>query len=118
MRAGQLDQRIKFRKRSISVVNGDKTVVNQDLTDEVWASVKFVGTPSAGASEERIDDEQITGKVKVEIVCRYIKNIKFTDYFVYQGADFDIYSWQIMGRNEYLKIRGEMRDDKSSLPDQ
>ena len=83
------------------------------------AEFKYIGTPSAGASEERIQ-EQRTGKIKAEIRCRYFTGVKFEDVIYFEGGKFRIYSIQYEGRHEVLKIRAELRDDDTyfGLPDQ
>lgn len=115
-RIGQLDHKINFRKEFITVdSNGDKVSTTSTIKNDVWCSIKFVGTPSAGASEERIDDEQVTGKIKIEATCRYFPGVSFQSYFVYENTIFDIYSILVLGKKEWLQVRGQMRDDQSSM---
>jgi head-tail adaptor len=115
-RTGQLDHRIDF-KREVPYVdsNGDKATTITSIRDKVWSSIKFVGTPSAGASEERIDDEQITGKIKIEVTCRYFSGVTFQSYFIYENRIFEIYSILVLGKKEWLQVRGQLRDDQSSI---
>jgi hypothetical protein len=117
---GAMKNKISFYRESL-VVNdaGEKVKTVSLLKRDVGAEFKYIGTPSAGASEERIQ-EQRTGKIKAEIRCRYFKGVKFEDVIFFEGGKFRIYSIQYEGRHEVLKIRAELRDDDTflGLPDQ
>tara|TARA_R110002153_G_scaffold273277_2_gene443650 strand:- start:342 stop:2030 length:1689 start_codon:yes stop_codon:yes gene_type:complete len=99
-----------YREVSTVNANGEKTKQLTILKQNVSAEFKYIGTPSAGASEEQIQ-EQRTGKIKAEIRCRYIKNIKFEDLVYFEGGKFRIYSIQYEGRHKAIKLRAELRDD-------
>jgi hypothetical protein len=81
---------------------------------KAFCTVKYIGTPSAGASEEFINDQK-TGKVKVELAMRFFPGLDFDDIFEMEGATFNIYSIHIVGRQKFLTIRGESRDDESQV---
>lgn len=113
-RSSVRNQKISFYRETLSV-NEDtsfevKTI--KTLAKDVWAEVRFVGTPSAGASEDFIDG-QITGKIKLEIFCSYIPGVKFEDFCVFKGGRYDIYSIQVTGNKVGLAIRAELRDDNT-----
>jgi len=117
---GAMKNKISFYRESMTVNNsGEKVKTVSIIKRDVGAEFKYIGTPSAGASEERIQ-EQRTGKIKAEIRCRYFKGVKFEDVIYFEGGKFRIYSIQYEGRHEVLKIRAELRDDDTyfGLPDQ
>lgn len=117
---GAMKNKISFYRESLAVNNaGEKVKTVSIIKRDVGAEFKYIGTPSAGASEERIQ-EQRTGKIKAEIRCRYFKGVKFEDVVYFEGGKFRIYSIQYEGRHEVLKIRAELRDDDTyfGLPDQ
>jgi hypothetical protein len=117
---GSMKNKISFYRESMTVNNsGEKVKTVSIIKRDVGAEFKYIGTPSAGASEERIQ-EQRTGKIKAEIRCRYFKGVKFEDVIYFEGGKFRIYSIQYEGRHEVLKIRAELRDDDTflGLPDQ
>ena len=95
---------------SVGAVSNTTTVVREN----VWAAFKYIGTPSAGASEEEIHSQR-TGKIKAEILCRFFAGLKFEDYIYFDGAKFRIYSIQYEGNGKLLKIRAEMRDDDTQF---
>lgn len=113
MRAGLLDQRATFSRYTYQTDKyGHRTRVLAPIFgyENVYVNVRFVGSPSAGASEEVVDD-QVVGKVKIEVMSRYISGIKFDDVIIYNNCEFQIYSIQTIGRKEGMKIRAELRDD-------
>jgi head-tail adaptor len=122
MRAGLLHYRVNVKRPSYSVDQyGDRIRTLYELVNDVWANVKFIGTPSAGASEEEIND-QTTGKIKIEVTCRYFGlgdqqsvQLRFDDVIEFEEGIFDIYSIHIIGRKELYKIRAEYRDDLSNV---
>ena len=111
-----MDVPVKFYKNQFVV---DSTYGTSSVSSELYLStychVKYIGTPSAGASEEFINDQK-TGKVKVQVTLRFATGVDFTDSFSMEGAYFNIYSIHIIGRREFLVIRGESRDDQSDVP--
>lgn len=107
----KMNNKISFYREVLTVdSNGEKVKVLTLVKQNVGAEFKYIGTPSAGASEEQIQ-EQRTGKIKAEIRCRYIKEIKFEDLVYFEGGKFRIYSIQYEGRHKAIKIRAELRDD-------
>lgn len=116
MGAGDMDVPVKFYKNEF-VINSTigTTSVSSELYLSTYCHVKYIGTPSAGASEEFLNDQK-TGKVKVQITLRFASGVDFTDSFFMEGAHFNIYSIHIIGRREFLVIRGESRDDQSDVP--
>jgi hypothetical protein len=113
-RSSVRNQKISFYRETLSIDEGTSFEVKtiKTLAKDVWAEVRFVGTPSAGASEDFIDG-QITGKIKLEIFCSYIPGIKFEDFCVFKGGRYDIYSIQVTGNKVGLVIRAELRDDNT-----
>jgi len=117
---GSMKNKISFYREAYSVgSSGEKVKTVTLIKKDVGAEFKYIGTPSAGASEEEIQ-EQRTGKIKAEIRCRYFKGVKFEDVVYFEGGKFRIYSIQYEGRHEVLKIRAELRDDDTyfGMPDQ
>lgn len=107
----KMKNKISFYREVLSIdSNGEKVKNLQIIKQGVSAEFKYIGTPSAGASEEQIQ-EQRTGKIKAEIRCRYFKNIKFEDLVFFEGGKFRIYSIQYEGRHKAIKLRAELRDD-------
>jgi hypothetical protein len=116
-RSGQFDQRVAIINKEqvfeLSPTFGEssKDQFEYSIIDsDVWCSVKYIGTPSAGASEDNIEDQR-TGKSKIEIEMRYRNDVSHEDIIVYMGGWFEIYSIQEGGRDETTIIRAEMRDD-------
>jgi hypothetical protein len=112
--------RITFTRKQWQVNESTgEQVVSQYITKKnVWSKFTYIGTPSAGASEEEINDQR-TGKVKAEIYCRHFDDVQFEDVIWFESSKFRIYSIQYEGNREFLKIRAELRDDDSpnGLPD-
>lgn len=111
--SGALNQKITIvdREYVLNNVSGSKVFDDNSVTARrVWCNVKYIGTPSAGASEDR-EDLQRTGKVKIEAKMRYREDISHDDVVVFMGGLFDIYSIQERGRDEFTIIRAESRDD-------
>lgn len=111
--SGNLNQKITIVDRDylIDEISGSKEFDDSLIkAKNVWCEVKYIGTPSAGASEDRTDDQR-TGKVKIEAKMRFRDDIEHTDVIIYMGGVFDIYSIQERGRNEFIVLRGESRDD-------
>jgi hypothetical protein len=113
--AGDMDIPVKFYKNNSTVDEFGATSLQAELFLSTYCHVKYIGTPSAGASEEFINDQK-TGKVKVEITTRFVAGIDFDDFFELEEANFNIYSIHIIGRRQALVIRGESRDDQSDVP--
>jgi len=113
LRAGDLTHKITVQQCSegIDASTGQlsKTYTNWK---NVWSSIGYVGSLSAGSSEENLN-EQRTGKMKVEFTFRFFPNLRFNDRIRFNGGDFEIYSIQIVGRNQAYVVRAEMRDDQS-----
>lgn len=108
---GQLDQKIHVYQVSQSVDASTGQVSEAEfLLKSTWASIGYVGSPSAGSSEENLNGQR-TGKMKIEFVFRYFPNLKFDDIIYYEGGRFEIYSIQIIGRKQGYVVRAEMRDD-------
>jgi|LauGreDrversion4_2_1035121.scaffolds.fasta_scaffold158464_2 hypothetical protein len=115
MGAGDMDVRVKFYKNNPVVDEFGASSLETALYLSTYCHVKYIGTPSAGASEEFINDQK-TGKVKVEITTRFASGIDFDDIFELEEATFNVYSIHIIGRRQALVIRGESRDDQSDVP--
>jgi len=113
--AGDMDIPVKFYRNNSVVDDFGATSLDAELFLSTYCHVKYIGTPSAGASEEFINDQK-TGKVKVEITTRFVAGIDFDDFFELEEASFNIYSIHIIGRRQSLVIRGESRDDQSDVP--
>ena len=123
MRAGLFNYRVNFMEPSYTVnAYGDRVASLSAFRSDVWAAVKFIGSPSAGASEEELNN-QTTGKVKIELKCRYFGNDgvgnnrgpNYKDVIRFDGADWDIYDIHIIGRRELYMIRAEARDDLTTV---
>jgi SPP1 family predicted phage head-tail adaptor len=114
MRAGLLNKKITFLRYAYEAnAYGDRKKTYTSLGSP-WANVRFVGSPSEGASEE-VDNNQITGKIKIEVMCRYFDGIRFDDAIKYNDAIYEIYSIQEIGVNEGLRIRAQLRDDLQTV---
>lgn len=116
-RSGEFDQRVtivnKQQVYDFSATFGSNSIdqFEYDVIESgVWCSVKYIGTPSAGASEDNINDQR-TGKSKIEVEMRYRNDVSHEDIIVYMGGWFEIYSIQEGGRDETTIIRAELRDD-------
>jgi len=111
--SGSFNQKITIvdRQTMLDIENGSKTFDDSlVIAKRVWCNVKYIGTPSAGASEDRTE-EQRTGKVKIEAKMRFRDDFYHDDVVVFMGGLFNIYSIQERGRDELTIIRAESRDD-------
>lgn len=110
--SGTYDQKISIWRpvSTVNAENGSKEFVPELIVERAWGSVKFIGTPSAGASEDKINDQR-TGKIKIEVFMRYVKGVQFDDFIVYRGGHYEIYSIQLTDANSVLVLRAELRDD-------
>lgn len=117
MRMGDLNEKIDFKREAMTASGFDGSLSKGVTTvrDNVWASIGFVGSPSAGSSEEEIDGQR-TGKMKIEVVCRYYTNmnLRFDDIIEWNGARFAIYSIQYIGKKKGYALRAELRDDNTN----
>jgi head-tail adaptor len=118
LQLGKLQHRISFYRDAtvIDPATGEQTNQVQTIKENRWGSVKYIGSPSAGSSEEELN-EQRTGKIKIEVVTRFFSGLRFEDWISYEGGKFRIYSIQTLGRNEGYSLRAELRDDDTpALP--
>lgn len=116
LKLGKLDTKVTFRNPNITISSDGEVVTSSgNASVDRWASIKYVGSPSSGASEEE-QNEQRTGKMKIEVVCRYFEPIDFLAEIDMYGATFKVYSIHILGKKEGLKLRAELQDDESVLP--
>ena len=109
---GDLNQKVDFYRRSttLDTNTGAQTLTESEVKANQWANISYVGSPSAGSSEEESNNQRI-GKMKIEVVCRYFNGARFEDLIYFNGGRFRIYSIQIMGKNVGYKFRAELRDD-------
>ena len=113
---GKLQHKVSFYRDAMQVnlQTGSQTKNVEILKENRWASVRYIGSPSAGSSEEEIN-EQRTGKIKIEVQCRFFSGLRFEDWIQYEGGRFRIYSIQTLGRNEGYSLRAELRDDDTAM---
>lgn len=113
MRAGLLNKKITFLRYAFEAnAYGDRKKTFTSLGSP-WANVKFISSP--GDNSELVDNDQVTGKIKIEVMCRYFDGIRFDDAIRYNDAIYEIYSIQEIGVNEGLRIRAELRDDMQTV---
>lgn len=111
LRAGDLTHKIGIEQCSESISAGTGALIKSySPLRTCWASIGYVGSPSAGSSEENLNDQR-TGKMKIEFTFRFFPNLRFNDKITFNGGEFEIYSIQIVGRNQAYVVRAEMRDD-------
>lgn len=118
LKLGRMEHKISFYRDQITVNNttGEQERSVAEVKLDRWAAIKYIGSPSAGASEEEINDQR-TGKIKIEITCRFFTGLRFEDFVIFEGGKFRVYSIQTLGRNEGYKLRAELRDDDTpALP--
>lgn len=112
-RAGDLRHKITVQQCSESIdASTGQLIKGYTPMRTTWASVGYVGSPSAGSSEEDLNDQR-TGKMKIEFMFRFFPNLRFNDRILFNGGYFEIYSIQIVGRDQAYVVRAEMRDDHS-----
>jgi len=120
LKLGDFNEKIDFVREQAAASDYDGRLEFSDVSikEGVWASIGFVGSPSAGSSEEEIENQR-TGKMKIEVVCRWHPDLrlKFEDKIVWNGARFAIYSIQLVGKKQGYALRAELRDDDTdALP--
>jgi hypothetical protein len=110
---GELKEKVTFYRVAIVVntATGEKESSSSILAGSRAAKIRYIGTPSAGASED-FNDDQVTGKAKIEIECRHFTGLRFEDFVVWQGMTFQVYSIQKFERDRFYRVRAEMRDDQ------
>ena len=116
LQLGKLQHKVSFY-RDATVIHpqtGEQELEVQTIKENRWGSVKYIGSPSAGSSEEELNDQR-TGKIKIEVVCRFFPGLRFEDWIEFEGGRFRIYSIQTLGRNEGYSLRAELRDDDSPM---
>ena len=113
-RVSDLTEKVDFYEPEevIDPVTGARSSTDTLKRGNVWSNISYIGSPSAGASEEVVND-QLTGKIKIELICRFFPGVTFEDYIMYNGGRFEIYSIQIIGRRQAYKLRAELRDDNT-----
>ena len=116
LQLGKLQHKVSFYRDAtvIDSVTGEQTNQVQTIKENRWGSVKYIGSPSAGSSEEELNDQR-TGKIKIEVVCRFFSGLRFEDWIQFEGGRFRIYSIQTLGRNEGYSLRAELRDDDTPM---
>ena len=116
LQLGKLQHKVSFYRDAtvIDALTGEQTNQVQTIKENRWGSVKYIGSPSAGSSEEELNDQR-TGKIKIEVVCRFFTGLRFEDWIQYEGGRFRIYSIQTLGRNEGYSLRAELRDDDTPM---
>jgi head-tail adaptor len=113
-RAGDLTHKITVQQCNESIDAGTGQLIKgYSPMRTTWASVGYVGSPSAGSSEEDLNGQR-TGKMKIEFMFRFFPNLRFNDRIQFNGGWFEIYSIQIVGRNQAYVVRAELRDDQSN----
>ena len=118
LQLGKLQHKVSFYRDAIVVnaTTGEQEETLYAVKENRWGSVKYIGSPSAGSSEEEINDQR-TGKMKIEVQCRFFSGLRFEDWIEFEGGKFRIYSIQTLGRNEGYSLRAELRDDDTdALP--
>ena len=116
LQLGKLQHKVSFYRDAtvIDQATGEQTNQVQTIKENRWGSVKYIGSPSAGSSEEELNDQR-TGKIKIEVVCRFFSGLRFEDWIQFEGGRFRIYSIQTLGRNEGYSLRAELRDDDTPM---
>lgn len=116
LQLGKLQHKVSFYRDAtvIDPATGEQTNQVQTIKENRWGSVKYIGSPSAGSSEEELNDQR-TGKIKIEVVCRFFSGLRFEDWIQFEGGRFRIYSIQTLGRNEGYSLRAELRDDDTPM---
>lgn len=115
LQLGNMNEKVRFERLTDAVAaDGGISKTVSTIKDGVWASISYVGSPSAGSSEEYVDG-QMTGKMKIEVICRYFAPLKFLDQIVYEQSEFEIYSIQMIGKKQFYKLRAQLRDDNSDF---
>ena len=116
LQLGKLQHKVSFYRDAtvIDAQTGEQTNEVQTIKENRWGSVKYIGSPSAGSSEEELNDQR-TGKIKIEVVCRFFTGLRFEDWIQFEGGRFRIYSIQTLGRNEGYSLRAELRDDDTPM---
>ena len=116
LQLGKLQHKVSFYRDAtvIDATTGEQTNQVQTIKENRWGSVKYIGSPSAGSSEEELNDQR-TGKIKIEVVCRFFSGLRFEDWIQFEGGRFRIYSIQTLGRNEGYSLRAELRDDDTPM---
>lgn len=116
LQLGKLQHKVSFYRDAtvIDPATGEQTNEVQTIKENRWGSVKYIGSPSAGSSEEELNDQR-TGKIKIEVVCRFFSGLRFEDWIQFEGGRFRIYSIQTLGRNEGYSLRAELRDDDTPM---
>ena len=116
LQLGKLQHKVSFYRDAtvIDTLTGAQVNEVQTIKENRWGSVKYIGSPSAGSSEEELNDQR-TGKIKIEVVCRFFTGLRFEDWIQYEGGRFRIYSIQTLGRNEGYSLRAELRDDDTPM---
>ena len=116
LKLGDFNEKITFERETTSANSFDgRLQFSKNDLKTVWASIGFVGSPSAGSSEEEIENQR-TGKMKIEVLCRWHPDLrlKFEDKIIWNGARFAIYSIQLVGKKQGYVLRAELRDDDTS----
>ena len=115
LQLGKLQHKVSFYRDAIVVnaTTGEQEETLYAVKENRWGSVKYIGSPSAGSSEEEINDQR-TGKMKIEVQCRFFSGLRFEDWISFEGGKFRIYSIQTLGRNEGYSLRAELRDDDTN----
>jgi SPP1 family predicted phage head-tail adaptor len=102
---GAMDERIELHDVSESVDSYGAPLQTYSKDRDVWAQVLW----TQRETEEEENAMRELPQNMVDFVIRYASDVDETWRIVYDGRNYDIESIEIMGRRQFLKLRGRWR---------
>ncbi len=105
MNIGKLDRKIVIQKYTGSRTSSGEQLETYAELSTVWASLKYT------AATERQEHEQLVAIRGATWVIRYLATVNETCRISYNSVLYYITGVKIWGRNEYMELITELRDN-------
>lgn len=102
MRIGKLDKIVGVKALVTSQSASGATNTSLAAAVNTWAQVTY---PSGA---ERIENDKLTGVSTAYFIMRY-QDLPLTSVVVYNSLEYEVVHVDIHGRNEYLRVKTELK---------
>ena len=107
---GEMDELISIRQYSrVADATGGWVETASYLAEDIWAKVEYTARSDEGT---RGEDHQIVAFRLVRFTFRnFWDTLDETMRIVYGGLEYDIHNIQYMGKNRFVTVEAEKRDN-------
>lgn len=107
IRVGSLDQQITIQSRSLAKQSsGQETETWSNFAASIWANISY------GAAGEKYEADEKVSETEIIFTIRYLASVNETMRVVYDSENYYIKSISRIGRQRYLKIKAEKKDNE------